>query len=401
MRHVKKAIGQYLSYRRRLNNLQQMVSFPINQERLIYHCHLNEKKRKNLARQEINRLLLKFHEISYPHILHVGVTTQCNLHCPACPTGSGSLGRPAEHLDFELYCRTVDALSDSLLFMLFWDWGEPMLHPRLPDMIEHAGKHNIRTVISTNGNAANSTKKIERLVSSGPTVIIVCVDGADQETYQTYRKGGKLERVLQTIQRLAISKNKLGVINPVIEFRTLATKQTASQLPELLKLAQDSGADLFTVKTLRPFNYRGIHLDDVLAPDDDRFSRYTYSDDQRKAENREDSVAQKQLYCAKPLFAPTLGSDGNLAFCSYAQSETEFFGNLTEDDFDSIWRNHRSRSLRINFEQNSGTISCKECFFRSKHKPTIIHQVPLRPLPDYIEIESPQSAESFLEEITT
>ena len=30
------------------------------------------------------------------------------------------------------------------------------------------------------------------------------------------------------------------------------------QLPELLKLAQESGADLFSVKTLRPDNYRMI-----------------------------------------------------------------------------------------------------------------------------------------------
>lgn len=401
MNHLKKAAGILLAYRRRLRELQQMASFPINQERLIYHCPLSVQKRRNLARQEINRSLLKYREIAYPHILHVGVTTQCNLHCPACPTGTGSLGRPGEHLDFDLYRRTVDALSGSLLFMLFWDWGEPLLHPRLPEMIAHAGKSHIRTVISTNGNAANSPKRIEGLVSAGPTTIIVCVDGADQETYQTYRRGGQLQRVLLTIQRLAEAKERLGVAYPLIEFRSLATKHSEFQLPELLKLAQASGADLFTVKTLRPYNYRGTHTDDLLVPEQNYLARYRYAEGKREASNREEHISQGQLNCAKPFYAPTLNSDGTLAFCSYAQSENEFFGNLAEASFDTVWRSADSRALRMNFQQTGGTSSCAECFFRDKHKPTIIHQVPLRPLPDGIEVEMPKSVEAFLDEVAS
>lgn len=399
MSPLKKVLIQYWGYRHRLDELRRMDTFTINQERLIYHCPLTEKKRKNIARQAINRNLLKYREIAYPHILHVGVTTHCNLHCPACPTGTKSLGRPAEHMDFGLYRRTVDALSDSLLFMLFWDWGEPLLHPHLPEMISYAADNQIRTVISTNGTAGNTQKRIESLVAAGPSTIIVCVDGADQDTYQTYRKGGKLEKVLQTIRLLSETRQRLGVSNPLIEFRSLATKRSESQLPELLKLAQDSGADLFTVKTLRPYNYRGINVDDILVPGQEHLSRYDYSEGERKASARKDFTSQGELYCAKPLYAPTLNSDGSLAFCSYAQNETEFFGNLTETRFDQVWRNAHSRSLRINFQQAGGTISCQECFFRNKHKPTIIHQVPLRPLPDYIEVEMPQSVESFLEEV--
>ncbi len=398
MSHLKKILIQYLGYKHRLSELQQMETFPINQERLIYHCPLSNKKRRNIARQAINRNLLKYYEIAYPHILHVGVTTHCNLHCPACPTGTKSLGRPAEHMDFELYRQAVDALRDSLLFMLFWDWGEPLLHPHLPEMISYATDSQIRTVISTNGNAGNTQKRIDSLVAAGPSTIIVCADGADQETYQTYRKGGKLERVIQTIKLLSETKQRLGVSSPLIEFRSLATKRSESQLTELLKLAQDSGADLFTVKTLRPFNYRGIDIDDILVPDQEALSRYNYKEGERKASGRNDLTSKGELCCAKPLYAPTLNSDGTLAFCSYAQNETEIFGSLAENRFDQVWRNAHSRSLRIDFQQAGGTISCQECFFRNQHKPTIIYQVPLRPLPDFIEIEMPLSIESFLEE---
>lgn len=94
-------------------------------------------------------------------------------------------------------------------------------------------------------------------------------------------------------------------------------------MPELFKLAQESGADLFSVKTLRPYNYPGLNADSLLVPDQDRLSRYSYAEGKREAFGRKDFIPEGQLNCAKPFYAPTLNSDGTLAFCSYAQSESE------------------------------------------------------------------------------
>lgn len=400
MRILKKGIGLLQIYHQRLNELNKMDSFAIHQEQLIYHCPLNSTKRRNLARQNINKPLLKYFEPSYPHILHVGVTTACNLRCPACPTGKGALGRPNEHLDFDLYCRTVDSLRNYLLFMLFWDWGEPFLHPKLADMIAHAKKNHIKAVISTNGNVGNSQNNIEKLVSTKPDVIIVCVDGADQQTYQAYRMGGNLDTVLQTIQRLVEARRKLNQPYPLIEFRSLATKHTENQLPDLLNLAKISGADLFSVKTFRPYNYRGYDLDQLLVPESLRLSRYRYKGNKREAANRVDFLSKGFLYCGKPFYAPTLNADGILTFCSYAQYENELFGNLNNQTFNQVWKAAESRIRRLNFHRAGGTQSCKTCFFRSNHPPTIIHQVPLNSIPDDIELEGPESAEQFLEAVS-
>jgi MoaA/NifB/PqqE/SkfB family radical SAM enzyme len=383
-------------YHRRLGELRAMETFPIQQERLIYPCPLNESKRRNLARQAVNRPLLKFAELSRPHILHVGVTTFCNLHCPACPTGTDSLGRTKEHLDFDLFCRTIDSLRGSLLFVLFWDWGEPFLHPKLPEMIEHAGRSGIRTVISTNGNVKWSDEKIEQLIRARPSTVVVCVDGADQPTYETYRRGGQLETVLQTISRLVDTRQRLEQSLPLIEFRSLATKGTEHQMPELLKLAQESGADLFSVKTLRPFDYRKAEVDGALVPENEALARYEYEGRKPDADARKAFVSEGPLTCGKPLYAPTLNSDGTLAFCSYAQQENEFFGNLKGLSFSNVWKNASSRFRRINFLQSGGTASCRTCYFRSEPAPTIIYQVPLRPLPDGIEVEAPQTTGEFL-----
>lgn len=385
-RRIKQWTNPLRAYRDRLAELRAEKFFLIRQERLIYSCPLNESKRRNLARRSEPR----------PHILHVGVTTYCNLHCPACPTGTESLGRPREHLDFGLFCRTVDSLRDSLLFMLFWDWGEPFLHPKLPEMIEYAGRSGIRTVVSTNGNVKYSDEKMEQLIRACPSTVVVCVDGADQKTYESYRCGGRLETVLHTIRRLVETRNRLGQSLPLIEFRSLATRGTEHQMPALLKLAQESGADMFSVKTLRPFDYRNAEVDGALVPENEALARYEYKGHKPDSGTRKGFVSQGELTCGKPLRAPTLNSDGTLAFCSYAQQKNEFFGNLKGRSFSKVWKSSVSRQRRREFLEGGGTCACRTCYFRSNPAPTILHQVLLRPLPDGIAAEIPQTPEEFL-----
>jgi MoaA/NifB/PqqE/SkfB family radical SAM enzyme len=342
---------------------------------------------------------LRLGQLALPHVLHVGVTTMCNLSCPACPTGSDGQGA-GQHLDFDLYRRTVDELRSALMLAMFWDWGEPMMHPRLTDMIEYAGRSRIMTVLSTNANVANSERQIERLVSARPSAIIVCVDGADQATYEKYRAGGKLAKVLETLTRLRQAKEAQRSPYPVTDFRVLAFRHNERQMPDLLGMAEDYGADLFSVKSHRPFNYRGQDLDESLAPLDASLSRYSYRQPGRRAANERVEFAQPgPLRCAKPYFSPTLNSDGTLAFCSYTVNRWELFGNLADGGFAKVWGSPFAGEIRRRFTRMGGSECCTTCYFRTGHKPTILHQVPLRPMPPDISLLRPKTQREFLDAV--
>lgn len=369
--------------------------YPIAQEGLLLHGRLTGPRRRNLALQAVNRRLLGLREVALPHILHVGVTTLCNLRCPACPTGTEALGRPGEHLDFDVYRRTLEELRDALMLMLFWDWGEPLMHPKLPEMIAAASGAGIMSVISTNATVANSERHIERLVAAQPSVVIVCADGADQQTYEQYRVGGKLEKVLDTARRLEAARRRMGLPYPLIEFRSLATRENEHQMAQLLGLARACGADLFSVKSLRPYDYRGASVDAQLVPLNTDLSRYSYSNGP-DAGARLDDVRQGPLTCAKPHYSPTLNSSGELVFCSYAGHEMEHFGDVSTRGFRAVWRDRRSREIRMHFDRVQGTPSCTQCYFRTEDRPTILHQVPLRPLPPHITAMWPKTAGEFL-----
>ena len=308
------------------------------------------------------------------------------------------LFRSGEHLDFDVYKRTMDELRDAVMFVLFWDWGEPLLHPRLPEMIEHAGRGGAMTVVSTNGNAANDEPRIERLVSAAPGVVIVCIDGADQATYEKYRAGGRLDTALGTVRRLRRARENLKSAYPLVEFRSLALRDNEHQMPDLLAMAEDCGADLFSVKSLRPYDYRGTSVDDELAPLDPDLARYRYRDSGRRAaKERSDFVRQGPLRCARPYYSPALNSDGTLAFCSYAASPREQFGDVGKEGFPAVWRSARARENRALFTRHGGSECCRTCYFRSDHKPTILHQVPLGPAPPHVEVLFPKTRSEFLE----
>lgn len=389
------ALELLASYRRRLRDLKAMETFPIQQEGVVFACPLDSGRRRNLALQHVNKSLLHRAEVSLPHIVHVGVTTLCNLRCPACPTGTKALGRPGEHLDYGVYERVVQELGGTLMFLLFWDWGEPLMHPRLPDMIRLASARRIKTVISTNGTVANSEQQIERLVAAQPSLIICCVDGATQQSYEKYRVGGRLSKVLDTIRRLVAAREALGTAYPIVEFRTLATKYNEGEMSALLDLADETGADFFSLKTLRPFDYRGRDVDDELVPLSAELARYAYAGDDLGAGGR--VYAGGSLRCGKPIYAPTLNSDGHLAFCSYAGFEEEFFGDVSARGFKRLWRSRNARRKRLDFLRSEGTRSCEKCFFRTDHKPTILYTVPLRPLPPDVSLMRSDSRESLLE----
>lgn len=147
---------------------------------------------------------------SRPIKLTLEATSVCNLSCPACFTGAGEVGRPRGGISLDLYRRLLDELGPYLLELEFYNWGEPLLHKPIFTMIEEAHRHGIGTTVSTNFSFPWDEERAERLVRSGLSVLGVSIDGARQESYEQYRRGGNLERVLQNCRLVSDAKRRLG-----------------------------------------------------------------------------------------------------------------------------------------------------------------------------------------------
>jgi MoaA/NifB/PqqE/SkfB family radical SAM enzyme len=55
---------------------------------------------------------------------------------------------------YDNYRRLMDEISPYILAIAFWQWGEPLLHPGITEMVALAHQKNILSVISTNGQVS-------------------------------------------------------------------------------------------------------------------------------------------------------------------------------------------------------------------------------------------------------
>jgi MoaA/NifB/PqqE/SkfB family radical SAM enzyme len=129
----------------------------------------------------------------YPYHYVVDPTNICILHCPLCPTGRGTLKRSRGKMALDDFKKLIDEVAEYAYFLDLYNWGEPFLHPQIFDMINYASSRNISTRVSTNLNYFD-VGMAEQAVVSGLEELVISLDGADQETYETYRVGGSLER---------------------------------------------------------------------------------------------------------------------------------------------------------------------------------------------------------------
>ena len=137
----------------------------------------------------------------------VDIVGRCNLSCPSCPVGNMS-GTPLQsgYMSPELLDQIVGkAVSEcNVTNFALYNWTEPFIHPRLPEMIRTVKAHNIGCDISTNLNLG---KQVDAVVSANPDIIKISVSGFNQKSYGTTHRGGNIELVKQNMQILADAKS--------------------------------------------------------------------------------------------------------------------------------------------------------------------------------------------------
>jgi MoaA/NifB/PqqE/SkfB family radical SAM enzyme len=157
------------------------------------------RKAANFFLAGLNQYLLPAKPLGYPVIAQVEPANYCNLDCPLCLTTNITKARSKTLLSLEAFKRFIDECGDYLLLLVLWNWGEPFLNPDLIKMIAYAKARGIVVHTSTNGNVPLDEAQVEALVDSGLDSLVVAVDGASQETYEKYRQGGRLDRVILNI----------------------------------------------------------------------------------------------------------------------------------------------------------------------------------------------------------
>jgi radical SAM protein with 4Fe4S-binding SPASM domain len=249
--------------------------------------------------------------------------------------------------------------------MLFWDWGEPFMHPSAFDMIADAHQRGIRVVSSTNGHLFADSRKADDVIRCGLDTLIFAIDGISQESYEKYRHRGDLQKALQGIRTVVELKKALRSVTPLINFRFIVMKHNEHEVERLPLFAQTLGADALTLKTLNP-NANNTYGDkkngsdkisDPLLPQNSRYRRFIYDDSG-------EPVRLKRNGCRNPWNAATVHWNGTVCPCTYDYDERYVMGDLSKSSFKEIWAGPAYRAFRGRLRhQDPAHYFCNECSY--------------------------------------
>ncbi len=289
----------------------------------------------------------------FPSFLSVEPVNYCNLKCPQCPVGNGSVVADKKRFDVSLFEKIVDSQKNTLCTLIFYFQGEPLLCQKLCHMIAYAKRYHIYTIVSTNAQVL-SPNLATQLVDSGLDKLIVSIDGLSQQSYAAYRVGGTLKKALDGIASVATYKNKMHTSIPHIEMQCLRLKSNEEEWGVFRKQYRKLGADSLVFKTAQFYNYESGN---ELMPTDTRYARYRLTDSgvwqlKSKLPNR----------CYRLWAGGVIDVNGDFRPCCFDKKPEHVFGNLYQESLASVWNSDRAIAFRKAALANRKAIPiCQNC----------------------------------------
>src|SRR5262245_31932919 len=143
-----------------------------------------------------------------PSCCNIAVTNVCNATCDFCNYAKDKTF-VTEHkwLDFERACRALDILHSRGIRYLTFSGGEPLLHPRLSDLVHEASRRGMRAAVVTNGSPLTD-RNIQDLAAKGLKTLFISIDAADAEKHEANRG---LPKVCQRITEANVLLKVRGI----------------------------------------------------------------------------------------------------------------------------------------------------------------------------------------------
>ena len=117
---------------------------------------------------------------SFPTHLEIEAASKCQMKCPMCWT-TYMKENVKGIMKMDLYKKIVDEAAANNTFSIKLSWrGEPMLHPKLMEMIKYAKNKGIKHVAFLTNAELLTKKKCYELLESGCDWISISADGVDE-----------------------------------------------------------------------------------------------------------------------------------------------------------------------------------------------------------------------------
>jgi MoaA/NifB/PqqE/SkfB family radical SAM enzyme len=280
----------------------------------------------------------------YPPVVKVDLSPLCNLHCPICvhaaPKENSVLLAEQEFdssqmMGVEPFKKIIDEVKGKTQAVYLYLMGEPFMHPHICEMSRYANDAGLNVLVSSHFSFKFPDKKIAEIANSGITHLELSIDGATQPVYEVTRVGGKLDLVLDNLERLCRYKKQHNLAYPKIEVQCLGFEHNRHEIPALRKKVEALGIDMFTTEEGDVGSWAEMAADNfnILGPKEDK----------------------PIPACNWPYAAMVIKYNGDAVPCCLFNMGKEFskdtsksmaLGNVFKDGVMGVWNNEAYRTTR-------------------------------------------------------
>lgn len=295
-----------------------------------------------------------------PYYVILETSSRCNMSCTMCRRAMCSFGREEKDMPFDKFAKIIDELSGSLIFVVMWNYGEPLLNEALARMTAYCSGKGIITVLSTNGILLDR-EKINGLIAAGLKYLIISVDAASSDVYRIYRRGGDFDRLENNIKELSRAKKKLKTGFPIIDMQFVVMRQNEHQVGRFFEMAGSWGADRASLKRFSMLAAFG-KPDDFLPENGDFI-----------LESLKKRSFTRRGMCKTPWRSMVINSDGSVVPCCSDYFSMQKMGNAYEEDVKDVWNNQKYVDFRAKVARAIHTTDiCRQCFNTSGQEGSFI-----------------------------
>ena len=307
----------------------------------------------------------------YPMMIVISTVYPCNFGCPNCPYSENNSNlrevykdQGGDYLPQDLWNKIAEESGPYGTWLRCTGGGEPMMHPKMNEMIAHAKELGCRIWLNTNGSLfgpnQSGRQKLHNLIDSEVDLIEFSMDAGDSETYQLVRpplRGSRLDSTkrwndqVSNIQfaletRLRLNK-KTRIVVSIIKQKLIEGKLDKAIDFWLKSIGVD---EVITRKFLSWDDNTSINLSNSI--DDDLYSISTYSGDKKEP-------------CVWPFERLNIDTLGRVALCGQDISfrTSKLFPNLKDASVLEIWNGDTfSNYRRKHLEGDGASLSpCNNC----------------------------------------
>ena len=153
--------------------------------------------------------------------------------------------RPKRDMSFSEFTQIIDQFEGSIIYLVLYNLGEPLLNAHIYEMINYAKKRRIFVKLSTNGYFTDR-KHIKDIVNCGIDELIISLDCVSPKNYLKYKNSHSFYDVINNIE--LIIKERKGRQSPFINVQLLLIRDNEEDISQFRCLVRRLGVDKGLIK---------------------------------------------------------------------------------------------------------------------------------------------------------